>query len=270
MEIFQATILGIVQGLTEFLPISSSAHLIMIPHIMKWEDPGLSFDVALHMGTLFAILVYFWKDWLKMLSQILGRKLSTDNVSTSDWKWIVIGTIPGAIIGFFLEKMAEDAFRAPLLIGITIAMFGGLLWYFDKNGKHTRNIHQLNLRDVLFIGSAQALAVVPGVSRSGITITAALALGLARPAAMRFSFLLSAPIIAGAGILKSRHILGSLLHGGPEAHAMAAGFVASLLSGLATVAVLTVLVRSKTFTPFVVYRVLTGTAIVVLSLMNVL
>jgi undecaprenyl-diphosphatase len=260
MDIFQATILGIIQGFTEFLPVSSSAHLILVPYFMKWKDQGLAFDVALHMGTLVAILAFFWRDWVALIKQVFGK---TDEHLTTNWKYIVAATVPGAIIGFLLEKHVEENFRSPALIAVTMAVFGIGLWVFDQKGKKEKEISTVSIKDALCVGAAQSLAVIPGVSRSGVTITAALALGLTRPAAARFSFLLSAPIIAGAGILKSKHIFHALVAGGPEATAVAVGFVASLLSGLIAVGLLSALIRSRTYALFSVYRVILAFVIVI-------
>ena len=268
-----AIVLGIIQGLTEFLPVSSSAHLILAPYFLHWDDPGLAFDVALHMGTLAAILAFYWRDWSDLLKQIpktlelflkrdwhtLNRGVGHDEASL--WQ-LVMATIPGGIIGYLLEKHAEETFRNPMLIGITLAVFGTLLGIADRKGGKARSVGGMTLKDALIIGTAQALAVIPGVSRSGITITAGLLMGLSRPAATRFSFLLAAPIIAGAGLLKSRYILHTILGGGPEAIAVGLGFAASLVFGLLAVGILSLIAKSRTFAGFVVYRVVLGVGVV--------
>lgn len=257
----QSIILGIVQGLTEFLPVSSSAHLVLTPFFFSWTDPGLAYDVALHMGTLSAVLLYFWKDWVGIIRSTFGK--SHEGHGEFGLKALIVGTIPAVIAGFTLEKHAEETFRNPILIAATLAAFGLLLWYWDSRGKHSRSFSQFRLRDALLIGGAQALAIVPGVSRSGVTITAALALGLTRPAAARFSFLLSAPITAGAGILKSKHILAALTAGGAETQAVAVGFVSSLISGFLAISLLSYMVKGKTFAGFAVYRVILSLVIIV-------
>lgn len=262
MDTLQSIVLGIIQGITEFLPVSSSAHLIIGPYFLHWEDPGLAFDVALHMGTLAAILLFFWRDWLDILKQLSGGK------SGVPLKLLVVGTVPAAIVGYMLEKYAEDTFRSPTIIAGTLAAFGALLWYYDRNGRKDREISVFTVKDAAIVGLAQALAVVPGVSRSGITITAALALGLTRPAAARFSFLLSAPIIAGAGILKSKHIYHTLMAGGPDAAAVGWGFFASLLSGLLAVGFLSYMIRSRTYAVFSIYRIVLGAGVVAAMLLR--
>lgn len=278
VSVFQSIVLGIVQGFSEFLPISSSAHLILAPYFLKWDDPGLAFDVALHMGTLAAILGFFWRDWLAVLKQVFT---ALQSVLSGDIKGaiqtitapkpdsvpvglLILGTIPAAIIGLLLEKLAEETFRAPVLIAVTLGVFGSLLWFWDSRGSKTRDVAVLSVRDALFVGLAQALAVIPGVSRSGITITTALALGFTRPAAARFSFLLSAPIIAGAGILKMKHIFHTLKAGGEAALAVEWGFAASLISGLLAVSLLSYMVKSTTYKAFAYYRIALALVIIVI------
>ncbi len=259
MDALQPIVLGIVQGLTEFLPISSSAHLVLVPYVLKWTDPGLAFDVALHVGTLCAILVFFWREWIEILGDLVGhqKKLGVT------WKLLIIATIPGMIAGLLAEEQAEQHFRNPLLIAGTLSMFGILLWYSDKQGKQHRSISEALPRDALVVGLAQALAIVPGVSRSGITITAALLLGLERTAAVRFSFLLSAPIVGGAGIVKAPAIFAALSSGGADALAVVYGFLSSLIAGLLAIGFLTYVARSRTFNGFVVYRLLLAITIVI-------
>lgn len=258
-EFYQAALLGIVQGLTEFLPISSSAHLVLVPYFTGWKDPGLAFDVALHLGTLAAVLGYYWKDWLQTTFQFFGKNTGEDTVH---WKWLVVGTIPAVIAGLFLEEYAENTFRNPLLIALTLSLFAVVLFLCDRWGSQKNNISKLQLTTALMVGCGQALAIVPGVSRSGITISVALALGFSRMASLRFSFLLSAPIIAGAGVLKSKYILAALVSGGSQAQAVYMGFCTSFLSGIFAVWILSQLVRSRTFTVFVVYRLVLATIII--------
>ncbi len=203
MDSLQIIILALLQGLTEFLPISSSAHLILPAQILGWSDQGLAFDVAVHVGTLAAVVLYFKKDlfgmgtaWLRSLG---GGKSSQD----SRMAWFVIwGTLPAVIAGYLVNGGLEDWLRDTRVIAWATLVFGLFLFMADRWGAQKRVIGQLNVRDVLLIGLAQALALIPGTSRSGVTITAALALGLSRAAAARFSFLLSVPIISAAGMLK--------------------------------------------------------------------
>lgn len=215
-EILQSIVLGIVQGLGEFLPISSTAHLILIPYFFGWPDPGLEFDVALHAGTLIAVLAYFWKDWIEIFKLTFARykiqdtmtrqnpnyQLPIANYNNNILWFIIIATIPGVLAGYFMEEKAETVFRNPIVIALTLAIFGLILYLIDKYIQHRKNIGEVSLKDSIIIGLSQAVAIIPGVSRSGATITAGLASRLDRVSAARFSFLLSTPIIFGAAIFK--------------------------------------------------------------------
>lgn len=199
LDLLQAIILGIVQGLGEFLPISSSAHLVLVPWLMGWPYAGLTFDVALHVGSLFAIVAFFWRDWLALLSDGLQRK----NTHEGRMFWyLVLATIPGAIAGYILEDLAETAFRHPLLIGIMLMVMGVILHFADTRSPSTKKLQDMGLRESLLIGISQALAIIPGASRSGVTMTAGRLMGLSRETSARFSFLLATPIIVGAGMKK--------------------------------------------------------------------
>ena len=213
--VFQALVLGVVQGLTEFLPISSSGHLIIIPWLLGWENEvitSLPFDVSLHLGTLLAVLAYFANDWVRLFHAIVAsvreRKIGADPDRRLAW-FIIIGSIPGAVVGALAESKIEEVFHAPnaplafwaiLAMALIIAALGFFLFLAERLAKHVRGMDQLKLSDALIVGAAQALAIFPGVSRSGATITAGLFIGLKRDVAARFSFLLGAPIIAGAGL----------------------------------------------------------------------
>jgi len=203
LSIFEAVILGIVQGMGEFLPISSSAHLVLVPWLMGWYYAGLTFDVALHMGTLIAVVAYFWKDWLKLIKAGFFKRPSTE--SNLFW-YLVVATIPGAVIGYLFEQQAETIFREPLLIGIMLILLGVVLYLADKLTPSKKLLEEVRLGDSLLIGISQALALIPGVSRAGATMTAGRLLGLNREAAARFSFLMSTPIIFGAGVMQLRHL----------------------------------------------------------------
>jgi undecaprenyl-diphosphatase len=242
----QSIVLGIVQGLTEFLPVSSSAHLVIFPWLFNWQDPGLAFDVALHMGTLLALLMYYWREWLDMgLSLASGQKLPRRLLFL-----LIIASIPGAVIGLLLEKQAESTFRSPALIAITLSIMGTVLWAADWYSSRTRKIEDFTVVDALIIGLSQSLAVIPGVSRSGSTITAARILGIDRADAANFSFLMATPIIAGAGVLETH----KLFHSGMAAQ-LGWGFAASAIFGLIAIAGLIRFVRNRTYRPFAIYRI---------------
>src|SRR5262250_1658541 len=204
MPLYQAIILALVQALTEFLPVSSTAHLILFPWFLHWQDPGEAFDVALHAGTLLAVILYFFKDWLMLLVCGLGGKYPSSATAeeTAQHKrlfwYMVAGTIPGAILGKLFDKQIEEHLRLPMIIGVSMVGVALLMWWADTRTNLARNLEKSTLGDGIIIGIAQALALWPGVSRSGITITAGLFRKFTREAATRFSFLLSAPVIAGA------------------------------------------------------------------------
>ncbi len=214
MNFFESIFLGIIQGASEFLPISSSAHLILAPWLFGFPDPGLAFDVALHFGTLIAVILYFYQDWVEIFRMSFSNfkfqisnfksnsnyKLQITNYNSQILYFLIIATIPGVLAGYFLENYAETAFRSPLLIAATLSAVGLILYLVDKYHTHRKNLLKINWFDSLLIGLSQAAAIVPGVSRSGATITAGLALGLNRQSAARFSFLLSTPIIFGAAV----------------------------------------------------------------------
>lgn len=245
-QLIQAIVLGAVQGLTEFLPVSSSAHLVLIPWLLNWDDPGLAFDVALHLGTLVALLIYYWRQWLEMALSLVNG----DGANRRLLMLLVVASIPGAIIGLALEKQAESAFRSALLIALAMALLGVALWWFDKVAPQKRTINEIRFRDALLIGFSQAFAIIPGVSRSGSTITVARALGIERQDAANFSFLMATPIIAGAGLVEGRH----LLHTGMGSD-VAAGFVAATIFGVVAIAGLIRFVRTRSYGPFAWYRV---------------
>ncbi len=200
MDVIQLLVLALLQGLTEFLPISSSAHLVLVPVLTPWDDQGLAFDVAVHVGTLLAVVTYFRQDLRLMLVDWLRSIAGGGPNANSRLAWAVLfGTVPAAVAGLLVKDFVELYLRSPLVIAWTTIGFGVLLGWADVRGPRRRDEHTLNWKDVLVIGCAQALAVVPGTSRSGVTITAGLAMGLTRKAAARFSFLLSIPIILLAG-----------------------------------------------------------------------
>ncbi|HUW68667.1 MAG TPA: undecaprenyl-diphosphate phosphatase [bacterium] len=279
MIVFQALILGIAQGLTEFLPVSSSAHLVIIPWLFGWSDPVLSsltFDVALHIGTLLAVLVFFARDWQLLINagfkSVVERRIGHDEDRRMAW-YIVLACIPGGFAGFLLENSVQASFhRLPIpqssmvVMAFAIAAMGGILWLADHLGGHTRRMGAMRPKDALYIGLAQALAIFPGVSRSGSTITAGLALGFEREAAARFSFLLSAPIIAGAG-LKSALELAKSIAGGAIASSelviFPIGLVAASVTGFLCIRALMAFLRKHSTAAFAWYR--WGLAAIVLA-----
>jgi undecaprenyl-diphosphatase len=251
---FQAIILGAIQGLTEFLPVSSSAHLILFPWLLKWPDPGLAFDVALHLGTLLALLAYYWRQWLDMgLSLANGNKLPRRLLGL-----LIVASIPGALIGLLLEKQAETIFRSPLLIAIDLAVMGIALWFVDKVSARRRSIEDIGLVDALVIGFSQALAIIPGVSRSGATITAARLLGIDREDSANFSFLMATPIIAGAGMME----IHKALRDGLTAQ-LGWGFVAAAIFGIVAIAGLLQFVRVRSYAAFSIYRIALAILVIV-------
>lgn len=246
--------LGLVQGLGEFLPISSSAHLAIFPWLVQWTDPGLAFDVALHVGTLIAALIYFRRDlWTygsAFLKSVIERRIDGQHERQLAW-YIVLASVPGAVLGLLFEKKAEHAFRHPLLIASTMLVMGIVLYAVDRFMVSQRGIERITLRDALLIGTAQGCAIVPGVSRSGSTITAGRALGLERPSAARFSFLLSIPITAGAALVKVPKLVAAGGLGGP----VVVGMVVAFVSGYLALDLLLKWVKTQSFLPFVLYRV---------------
>lgn len=261
MTVFQALVLGIVQGLGEFLPISSSAHLVLAPWAFGWPDPGLAFDVALHVGTLVAVLWYFRVEWVQLTISAFAL-LKTRRADTEDKRrflFIVIATIPAAIAGLLLEDYAESTFRSPTLIALTLIVMGIVLWATDRFAPPDRPLREMRMRDAVLIGIAQILALVPGVSRSGATITAGRGLRFDRQSAAVFSFLMSMPITAAAAVLKAP----TLLRGDGRA-TLIVGIVSAAVSGWLAIAVLLRYVTRHSYGLFAVYRLLLGAAVLAL------
>jgi undecaprenyl-diphosphatase len=268
MSIFEVILLGIVQGLTEFLPISSTAHLVVIPRLFGWPDPGLAYDIALHVGTLAAVLIYFFRDWVQILAQGFGIRHGRDEELKHNHMllWLLaIGTIPVGIAGLLFGKQAETVWRSPYVIGVMLILVGILMGYAEKVGQRVRDLSSLNLPDTLGIGLAQALAVVPGTSRSGATISAGLFRNLTREGAARFSFLLSTPAIAlaAAKAVYEIHKQGGL-------HALLGtnflvGVSVSALTGCAVIAWFLRYLRRSSLRPFVYYRIIFGIMVLALA-----
>ena len=263
MDNLQIFALAVLQGLTEFLPISSSAHLVLLPQLLHWPDQGLVFDVAVHFGSLIAVVFYFRAEVLSMLTAWIGSISGGQGNRDSQlaW-WIIIGTLPAVCAGFLLQGDIESQLREPWIVAAASIGFGLLLWFADATARRERDEFQLCLRDVLLIGFSQVLALIPGTSRSGITITTGLLLGLSRQAAARFSFLLAIPVIFASGVLESVRMFtevspiswGDLL----------LGVVLSALSAGLCIHYFLRLVERLGMLPFVVYRVLMGVVILAL------
>lgn len=268
MSIFQAVVLGLVQGLSEFLPISSSGHLLLTRWVFGWDelpaDIEKSFDVALHFGTLVAVVAYFRRDVVTYVREGLRLVISRERPTTPDGRvaWLlVLATVPAALVGALFEEAIDERLGTPFIIAVSLIGFGLLLWWADRR-VGARTVEQLTWRDSLFVGAAQALALNPGTSRSGITITAARQAGFTRDAAARLSFLMSMPVIAGAVVLK---IGGLIADGIPD------GLLAPLIVGIATSAAsgwlavwgMLRIIRTRSFTPFVIYRCAIGVAILI-------
>src|SRR4030065_2476351 len=257
---FQAIILGIIQGLTEFLPVSSTAHLILTPWIFGWDDPGLAFDVVVHLGTLTGIIAFFWKDFYSilqgMMSGIMVRKSHTGIDGRLGWP-IIIGTIPAALAGILFKDQIETVLRNPRIIAITLILFGLILLWAGSAGRKKRRMDHINVVDAIVIGCAQAIALIPGVSRSGINITAGLFRNLERDTAARFAFLLSTPIIMAGGLLSGLEVYQEGL---PQDMfwPFAAGFAASAISGFLAIKYLIMFLSKEKVNVFVYYRIVLG------------
>jgi undecaprenyl-diphosphatase len=244
-----AITLGLVQGLSEFLPISSSAHLILTPWFLGWPDPGLTFDVALHVGTLVAVALYFWRDWLALL-----RAAPRPRTPDGRLFWLLIlGAIPGGIAGVLLDSFAEATLRSPLLIACTLTIMGLALFAADRWGKRDRSLHDIGPVDALLIGIAQAVAIIPGVSRSGITIALARMRGIERADAARFSFLLGSPVILGAALFKLRHLTDTP---GVISGPFFAGIITAAVVGVLSISILLRYLQHAGLGIFVIYRLL--------------
>jgi undecaprenyl-diphosphatase len=281
VTLFQAVMLGIVQGATEFIPISSSAHLIIIPWLFHWDDPGLIFDVALHLGTLAALVGYFWEDWARLVHagvrSLTEWKIGDDIDRRLAW-FLVIGTIPGVITGLLAEGQiealfhqpdAEHSFGAMIALAVIIALLGAGLFIAERTARHSRGLGQISLRDTLIIGVSQAAAIFPGVSRSGSTITSGLALGLKRETAARFSFLLAAPIILGAGVKSLLDVPGELASGNmvtADLLLLGAGFITAAVSGYLCIRFLLRFLQRHSTDIFVYYRWLLAVSVAVVAL----
>ncbi|HET9659977.1 MAG TPA: undecaprenyl-diphosphate phosphatase [Thermomicrobiales bacterium] len=288
MSWLEAIVLGLTQGLTEFLPISSSGHLIIVPWLFGWESPGVAFDAALHLGTLLAVFAYFWHDLLEMVRAVptILRKRAAllkpgapkeddDTFYARLGLLLIIGSIPGAVIGLAFESKIDDIFhpetnqdRAIVVIAILLAVFGVLLWLADRFGRESRALRSVRLPDALVIGIAQAIALMPGTSRSGVTLTAGLFRDFKRADAARFSFLLGIPLIAGAGLKGVADLLQADPTGG-EVGRILAGMATSAISGFIAIRFLLRYLQTSSTGVFVVYRLIASAVLIVLVVTGV-
>ncbi|MBP1596709.1 MAG: Undecaprenyl-diphosphatase [Acidobacteria bacterium] len=268
MELFAAAVLGVIQGLTEFLPVSSSAHLILVPWLLGWRPEGIAFDVSLHVGTAVAILAYFWKDWLELARESVTGILSGSPLGNRKrmlmW-FIAAGTLPAVIVGLLFEQEIEETLRSPLVTVVTLTVFGMFLYLCERRSRLARSLDQFSWGDALWIGLSQALALIPGVSRSGITMSTALLRNADRASAARFSFLLATPVIVGAGVLETWRLLeivrtpAALSAGIPAQDniswaVLAIGILFAAVTGFFCIRFFLRYLQTRTFVPFVVYR----------------
>jgi undecaprenyl-diphosphatase len=269
-DILRAIALGVIQGLTEFLPISSSGHLIVTRELFGWEfADDLTFDVALHLGTTIAVIAYFWSEWLSMVRSGLGRLFGGDRPGDSRHAYdsrllflLAIGSVPAGVTGAIFDAYLEDEMRSPIVVGVMLIVFGVVLYLAERFSRGQRDVGSTDASDAVWVGAAQAVSLIPGVSRSGITISAALARGFSRQEAARLSFLLATPAILGAGLLKSAE---AVVEGIPseDIDAIVAGAIVSGVVGWLSIRYLLRLLQNGTFTQFVVYRLIAGAFIVV-------
>jgi undecaprenyl-diphosphatase len=267
--LFQALVMGIVQGLTEFLPVSSSGHLILVPWLFGWHDPfidSLAFSVMLHVATLLALLLYFRRDWLRLvpagLAALRERSFRGDPDRRLAWL-LAASTIPAVIAGVLLNDVIETTFREPRLVAVTLVVGAAILWLADRLGRRDRGVADVTFPAAIGIGAAQALALVPGISRSGISISAGLAVGLDREAAARFSFLMATPITFGAGLWEIRKLLTGEAGVDVAVGPLVAGMLGALVAGLAAIALTLRYLRTHPTTIFVVYRLALAAVVVV-------
>lgn len=254
MSILQAIIYGIVQGIAEFLPISSTAHLVLIPWLFGWQDPGVAFDVALHLGTAAAVILFFWKEWITLISAGLSRPKSRDGKLF----WLIVAaTIPGALFGVTLDKYMEN-FRNPAIIGVMLIIMGIILYYADKIGRNEIELETIGLKNTIIVGISQVFAIIPGVSRSGITMTTGRFLGMKREDIAKFTFLMSAPIILGDGLWHARK-MGSIPI---DKAAFITAIITAAVVGSLTIKFLLDYLKKKGFGIFAVYRFILGAAVI--------
>lgn len=273
MDLSQVIVLALLQALTEFLPISSSAHLVLVRWLLGWDDPGLFFDVALHFGTLLALLAYFARTWIRILGLACGRQVlepmpghpDRDLYENPKLLWLLaVATVPAAAAGLASQEIIETHLRTPAVIGVMLLSVGCLIWWAERSHLHL-GLDALSLRGALLIGCAQAVALVPGTSRAGITIAVGLFLGLRRHDAARFSFLLAMPVVLGATLITGADTLHAGTPGPQEAAALAAGVAVSAAAGYAVIRVFLRFLQRFTLKPFVYYRWAFGIIVLLLA-----
>ena len=272
MPLHQVIILALVQAVTEFLPVSSTAHLVLVPWLFGWHDPGLLFDIALHLGTLIAVLVYFARSWVRLLFLAFGKQVLLPKPDDPDvviyknprlfW-FLVAATFPAGIAGLALDDYVESTLRSPIVIGVMLIAVGLLIWWAERKGRLASDLDGMSLRQAMLIGCAQAIALIPGTSRSGITIATALFLGFRRPAAARFSFLLSSPIIVGASLKAALDVFGDGIPDEMQVPFLV-GILVSAVGGYAVISLFLSYLQRSTMNIFIYYRVIFG--IIVLAL----
>jgi len=253
MTLLEYIFLGLIQGVGEFLPISSSAHLVIFPYFLGRGYQGLQFDVMLHLGTLLAIIIFFFRDWIKILKDAVQKP----GTSEGNFLWLlVLATVPAGVIGLAFEKQAEEIFRNPFLVAANLIFFSFVILWADKKAKNSRDASSFSAKDALLLGLAQSIAILPGASRSGMTIMAALFLGYKRFDAARISFLMATPVILGAGLLEAGKLDLSALDSG-----LAAAFISSLFFGIFSIKFLMDYLKDKNLTPFIIYRIALGAGV---------
>ena len=265
MDLIQSIILGAVQGITEFLPISSTAHLVLVPWFLSWQDEGLPFNVALHVGSLVAIIFFFWRDWVLIIDEFVRSVFKGSFEGRPNGRigvYLLIATVPGGLAGLVFEEQAAGVLRNPLSIAFFLSLFAILLYLSDRFSKKRKSVTDMNVLDCLIIGLSQALAIIPGVSRSGVTITGAMMRGFRRDEAAKFSFLMAAPLIAGAGVFEARHLELAAVTSTP----FVAGFLASAVFAFLAIKFLLGFVRRASYTVFVIYRLVLAVLIAFLYL----
>ena len=268
MPIYQAVVLAIVQALTEFLPISSTAHLVLIPWLFGWKDPGLTFDVALHAGTLLAVILYFFRDWIQIIGQAFGLNIGRDQdlKQNRNLLWLLaVGSIPIGIFGYLFDKQADSTWRQPYVIGTMLIVVGIVMWMAEKRRIGSKSMSTIQMSDGIAVGLAQAVSVIPGTSRSGATISAGLFRNMNRETAARFSFLLSTPAIAAAVAKKAWDIHKE---GGIPADMklpIVLGIVVSGVLGAIVIAFFLRYLRRSSLIPFVYYRIVFGIIVIALA-----